>query len=68
MKEIVEEMNQIHKRIAELQDRINDFYQDIGSGNSLGKELRDSICRDKIEELTKEYNMLMARLKDLFVE
>lgn len=66
MKDIVEELNHIHNRIAELRDRINDFYQDIGSGNSVGREIRDELIKGKIEDLIKEQALLIARLKKIF--
>lgn len=63
MKEIVEEMNQIHKRISEVRVQINELERDIGAGNSVGREIRDEIIKGKIEDLVEEHTLLITRLK-----
>lgn len=65
MKDMVEELNSIHQRIGELRTRINDLDRDIGTGNSIGRETRDSIYKARMVDLIEEYDMLITRLKDV---
>lgn len=61
MKNQIEELNQIHKRISELRVKINELEKDAGSGN----ENLNKIINGRIEDLVEEYKALIERLKDV---
>jgi tetrahydromethanopterin S-methyltransferase subunit G len=68
MKNVVDEINSIHKSLSDVQGKINDLYSAIGTGRIKGRDIRDSIYRERIDLLTEDYNKLKERLKELVNE
>lgn len=65
MKNIVDEINNLHKSLSDVLDKINDLYHAIGTGSLNGRDTRDAIYRECINLLTEDYNRLKERLKEL---
>lgn len=65
MKDKIEEINKIHKSLSDVSDKINDLHLVIGTGSLNGRDVRDTVYRERIDLLTEDYNNLKARLKEI---
>jgi tetrahydromethanopterin S-methyltransferase subunit G len=68
MKSTIEEINEIHKSLGDILDKMNDLYRSIGTGGINGRNTRDPIYRERIDLLTEDYNKIKERLKEMVDE
>ena len=68
MKATVEEINDIHKSLGEIRDKMNELYRVFGTGNLAGRSIRDAIYRERLDLFIKDADRLKERLKELVNE
>ena len=65
MKNTIDEINVLHGNLGDILNKMRDLHHAIGTGSPTGRDIRDSIYRERIDLLTEDYNRLKERLKEL---